>query len=188
MTARRADHLEHMSIKATHLKGAFIIEPRFFEDERGFFSQAWSRKEFEALGVEGRFIQGNLSFNRRKGTLRGMHYQAAPHGQAKLVRCTRGAVFDVGIDLRPDSPTFRQWVGVELSAENRRLLYVPADFAHGYLTLEDDSEVHYLVTGSYAPESARGARWNDPAFGVEWPRAEELIINERDRTYPDFTL
>jgi dTDP-4-dehydrorhamnose 3,5-epimerase len=177
-----------MIIRETKLKGAFIIEPERFEDERGFFARMWSEGELAALGSDARFIEGNISFNLRRGTLRGMHYQAAPHGQAKLVRCTRGAIFDVGVDLRPGSPTFGQWVGVELTAHNRLALYLPGDFGHGYLTLEDDTEVYYQVTGAYAPQSARGFCWNDPAFRIVWPDTGELIINGRDREYPDFQL
>jgi dTDP-4-dehydrorhamnose 3,5-epimerase len=177
-----------MILKETDIEGAFVVAPERFDDERGFFARAWSEREFAERGVAARFIEGNLSHNARRGTLRGLHYQAAPHGQAKLVRCTRGRVFDVGVDLRPRSPTFRRWVGVELSAENRLMLYLPAEFAHGYLTLEDDAEVSYLVDNDFAPESARGARWDDPAFRIEWPDAGPLIINERDRTYPDFRL
>jgi dTDP-4-dehydrorhamnose 3,5-epimerase len=177
-----------MIAKATKLPHAFIIEPEQFEDERGFFARAWSERELDALGVESRFIEGNMSFNKQAGTLRGMHYQAEPHGQAKLVRCTRGSIYDVGVDLREDSETFMQWVGVMLSAENRLMLYLPGQFAHGYLTLEDDTEVHYQVTRSYFPESAGGFRWDDSAFGIEWPRQHELNINKRDREYPDFKL
>lgn len=175
-----------MIIRETELGGAFIIEPRVFEDERGLFTAAWSEAGLAARGVESRFVEMNVSFNHRRGTLRGMHYQAAPHGQAKLVRCTRGRVYDVGIDLRPGSPTFRRWVGVELSAENRLMLYVPAEFAHGYLTLEDETEVMYLVSKPFAPDSGRGVRWDDPAFRIEWPDAGEKTVIERDRTYPDF--
>jgi dTDP-4-dehydrorhamnose 3,5-epimerase len=177
-----------MNVKETKLAGAYVLEPRRFEDERGFFASAWSEKELAALGADGRFVEGNFSYNRRRGTLRGLHYQAAPFGQAKLVRCTRGSVFDVGVDLRPDSPTYGRWLGVELSAENRLMLYVPDGFAHGYLTLEDETEVLYLVTNVYAPQSGRGVRWDDPTFRIEWPDVGELIINERDRTYPDFQI
>ncbi len=176
-----------MVITETKLSGAFIIEPHRFEDERGFFAMAWTETELEKMGV-GRLVEGNISYNTRKWTLRGMHYQTAPHGQGKLLRCTRGAVYDVGIDLRPESPTFKQWVGVELTEENRRLLYLPPEFAHGFQTLRDDTEVFYMVSHPYAPESYRGVRWDDPVFGIEWPRAEAPIINDRDRTYPDFTL
>ncbi|MDQ3805840.1 MAG: dTDP-4-dehydrorhamnose 3,5-epimerase [Acidobacteriota bacterium] len=175
-----------MIAKRMNIEGGYVIEPQRFEDERGFFARAWSERELADLGVESRFVEGNVSYNRRRGTLRGLHYQVAPHGQAKLVRCTRGRVFDVGVDLRPGSPTFCRWFGVELSAENRLALYLPGEFAHGYLTLEDDSEVYYLVTNVYAPASARGARWDDPAFRIEWPEAGALLINERDRAYPDF--
>ena len=177
-----------MNPRPTRLAGAFIIEPEIFEDERGFFARLWSEKELTTLGVTGRFTEGNLSFNKHAGTLRGLHYQAAPHGQAKLVRCTRGAIFDVGVDLREDSPTFRQWVGVELSAENRLMLYLPGDFAHGYMSLTDKAEIYYQVTGEYAPDSARGFRWDDPAFGIEWPPLAPLNINKRDREYPLFKL
>jgi dTDP-4-dehydrorhamnose 3,5-epimerase len=177
-----------MIAKATKLPRAFIIEPEQFKDDRGFFARAWSVRELNALGLHGRFIEGHISFNNQAGTLRGMHYQAEPHGQAKLVRCTRGKIYDVGVDLREDSETFKQWVGVELSAENRLMLYLPGNFAHGYLTLEDDTEVHYQVTKAYAPEYARGFRWNDPTFGIQWPVVDSLKINKRDREYPDFKL
>ena len=177
-----------MILKETDIEGAFVVAPERFADERGYFEKVWSEREFAARGVTARFVEGNASFNPRRGTLRGLHYQAAPHGQAKLVRCTHGRVFDVGVDLRPRSPTFRRWVGVELSAENRLMLYLPAAFAHGYLTLEDDSEVSYLVDSVFDAASGRGARWDDPAFQIEWPDAGTLIINERDRTYPDFRL
>ena len=177
-----------MILTETRLRGVFIIEPHRFDDERGFFARAWSETELAARGVENRFIEGNISFNQRRGTLRGMHYQAAPFGQAKLVRCTRGAMFDVGIDLRPQSPTFKQWLGVELSAQNRLMLYLPGDFAHGYLTLEDETEVHYQVSQVYVPNANSGVRWDDPAFGIEWPAIEELVINERDQNYPNFTV
>jgi dTDP-4-dehydrorhamnose 3,5-epimerase len=173
--------------RETKLKGAYVVEPLRFEDERGFFARSWSLKDlpgWERVAV----VESNVSFNRRKGTLRGMHYQAAPHGQAKLVRCTRGAIYDVIVDLRPDSPTFREWVGVELSAENRLTLCVPAEFAHGFQTLADDTELFYLVSDYYAPQCYRGARWNDPAFGIEWPHADERVMTRRDREYPDFNL
>ena len=180
--------IKSMIAKPTKLSGAFIIEPEPFPDERGFFARSWSEQEFQALGVDGHFIEGNTSFNKEAGTLRGMHYQAAPHAQAKLVRCTQGSIYDVGVDLRPDSETFRQWIGVELSATNRRMLYVAPGFAHGYLALMDNTEVHYQVTAAYAPKSAGGFRWNDPAFNIEWPAVESLNINQRDREYPDFII
>jgi dTDP-4-dehydrorhamnose 3,5-epimerase len=177
-----------MIVKTTKLEGLLLIEPERFEDERGFFARAWAERDLTELGVEGRFVEGNISFNNKRGALRGMHYQGAPHEQAKLVRCTRGAIVDVAVDLRPHSPTFAQWLRFDLTAENRRLLYLPGDFGHGYLTLEDETEVYYQVTAAYAPESSRGFRWNDPAFGIEWPEVEQLIMNERDRTYADFKL
>ena len=177
-----------MIAKQTKLNGAYIIEPERFEDERGFFARAWSAKELEALGAVGQFVEANFAYNHKRGTLRGLHWQAAPHEQAKLVRCTRGSIFDVAVDLRPESATYGQWTSVELSAANRLLFYVPDGFAHGYLTLEDDSEVLYLVTSDFAPASSRGARWNDPALGISWPDVGELIINERDNNYPDVRL
>ena len=177
-----------MSINETGLKGAFIIEPKLHEDTRGFFAQLWTEPELEAHGMESHFVQCNVSYNLRAGTLRGMHYQAAPHGQAKLISCTAGAIYDVGIDLRPDSPTFRQWIGVELSARNHRMLYLPGDFAHGYQTLEDGSEVLYLVSAPWEKTSERGVRWNDPAFSIIWPATDQRIINTRDDEYEDFKV
>lgn len=174
-----------MIITETKLTGAFLIEPEKFEDVRGFFARSWSQKECEALGLDAHLVECNISFNKKKGTLRGMHYQAAPHGQVKIVRCTRGAVYDVIIDLRPDSPTFKQWVGVKLTARNHLMLYIPKEFAHGFQTLRDDTEVFYQMSTYYAPGSARGVRWNDPAFGIEWPEDERIII-ARDEKHPDF--
>jgi dTDP-4-dehydrorhamnose 3,5-epimerase len=176
-----------MIFKETKLAGAFLIEAERLEDERGFFSRTWSQREFEQQGLSSRLVECNISFNRKRGTLRGLHYQAPPHGQAKLVRCTMGAVFDVILDLRPNSSTFRHWVSAQLSADNRAMLYVPEGFAHGFQTLEDDSEIFYQMSQYYAPESSRGVRWNDPAFGVTWPE-DNRFINARDREYPDFVL
>ncbi len=163
-----------------------MVEPERFEDERGFFARAWSEQDFAARGLSGKFVEGNFSINRKRGTLRGMHYQDSPQTQAKLVHCTRGAIYDVVIDLRPASPTFKQWFGIELSQDNRVSLYAPGEFAHGYQTLEDDTEIYYLVSDFYAPAHARGVRWDDPAFGIEWPPARERVILDRDREYPDF--
>jgi dTDP-4-dehydrorhamnose 3,5-epimerase len=177
-----------MLITETKLRGVYLVEPKRFEDERGFFAPSFSAREFAARGMASRFVENNISYSRSCGTIRGMHYQAAPFGQAKLVRCTRGAVFDVAVDLRPDSFTFRQWVGVELTAENRSMLYVPADCGHGFQTLSDDTEVFYMVSEVYAPESGRGFRWDDPAFGIGWPETQERILLKRDQEYPDFTL
>jgi dTDP-4-dehydrorhamnose 3,5-epimerase len=172
--------------KETELKGSFILEPERFEDERGFFARTWSEQEFAARGLAARVVECNRSFNTRRGTVRGMHYQSAPYSQAKLVSCVRGAIFDVIIDLRSVSATFKRWVGVELSEANGLMLYVPAGFAHGFQTLRDDSEVAYQMFAPYAPEYARGVRWNDPAFAISWPRTDGILINRRDREYPDF--
>ena len=171
----------------TRLKGAFVIEPERLEDERGFFARTWCQREFEAYGLNPRLVQCNISFNKEAGTLRGMHYQAAPYEEAKLVRCTQGAIHDVIIDLRPESPTFKQHTAVVLTAQNRKMLYVPEGFAHGFLTLEDHTEVFYQMSEFYAPEYARGVRWNDPVFNIQWPTAVQ-VISDRDRNYSDFTL
>jgi dTDP-4-dehydrorhamnose 3,5-epimerase len=169
----------------TKLAGAFVIELERHTDERGFFARTFCQQEFEAHGLKAEVAQCNVSFNKRKGTLRGMHYQAAPFAEAKLVRCTAGSIYDVIIDLRPASATFKRHFAVELSAENHRMLYIPEDFAHGFQTLVDDTEVFYQMAQRYSAERARGVRWNDPAFGIEWPKGERIII-ERDQNYPDF--
>jgi dTDP-4-dehydrorhamnose 3,5-epimerase len=169
----------------TALAGARLVELEPIEDERGFFARSFCRREFEQAGLEPCIVQCNVSFNRRRGTLRGMHFQRAPHAEAKLVRCTRGAVYDVIVDLRPDSPAFRRWLGVELSAENRRALYVPRGFGHGFQSLQDDCEVLYQMSDFYAPQAAGGVRWNDPAFAIRWP-IEPPIVSARDAAYPDF--
>jgi dTDP-4-dehydrorhamnose 3,5-epimerase len=160
-----------------------VIDPDVFEDERGLFTRIFCRQEFEAHGLDPGIAQGAASFSRRRGTLRGMHYQAPPHAQDKLVRCSRGAVYDVAVDLREGSPTRRGWVAVELSAVNRRMLYVPKGFAHGFLTLEDATEVAYHFSAAYAPASERGFRWDDPAVGIDWPLVP-VVVSERDRTLP----
>jgi dTDP-4-dehydrorhamnose 3,5-epimerase len=172
--------------RETALGGAFVVELERIEDERGYFARTFCAREFREHGLTAEVVQANTSFNRRKGTLRGLHFQAAPHEEAKLVRCTRGAVYDVIVDLRPSSPTFRRWVSVELTAENGTMLFVPEGFAHGYQTLEDDTETAYLMTAYYEPSAGRGVRWDDPAFGIDWPGVEERTINERDRSWPDF--
>lgn len=172
-----------MIFTETKLHGAFVIEPELIEDERGFFARTWSQTEFVQHGLNPRVVQTNLSFNQRRGTLRGMHFQAKPHEEAKVVRCTAGSIADVIVDLRPESPTFRQWIKVELSANNRLMLYVPESFAHGFQTLEDDTEVAYQISEYYHPESARGVRWDDPVFGIDWP-LEISVISERDRSHP----
>jgi dTDP-4-dehydrorhamnose 3,5-epimerase len=171
--------------KETPLAGLFVIEPEKIADQRGFFARTWCQRELAAHGLESQLVQCSISFNRKAGTLRGMHYQVAPCEETKIVRCTRGAVFDVVIDLRPHSPTFKRHVAVTLTGENHIILYIPKGFAHGFQTLEDDTEVLYQMSEFYAPEYARGVRWNDPAFAITWPAADR-IINERDQSYPDF--
>jgi dTDP-4-dehydrorhamnose 3,5-epimerase len=176
-----------MVITETKLKGAFVVELEAFEDVRGFFARAWSDREFEAFGLNARFVETNISFNKKRGTLRGMHYQLPPYQQVKLVRCTRGSIYDVIIDLRTDSPTFKQWYALELSAENHLMLYVPGEFAHGFQTLRDNTEVFYQTSAYYAPEHCRGVRWNDFAFNITWPD-DDLVMVERDRNYQDFEV
>jgi dTDP-4-dehydrorhamnose 3,5-epimerase len=173
-----------MKLTETGLPGAFIVQIEPIEDERGFFARSWCAREFAAAGLHSEFVQCNISWNRRRGTLRGMHFQAAPHEETKLVRCTRGSVFDVVADPRPDSPTFGQWVGVELSAANRSMLYIGRGLAHGFQTLEPDSELFYQMGEFYAPGNERGFRWDDPTFGIEWPAASDAIISPRDRALP----
>lgn len=177
-----------MIFHETKLKGAYLVELERREDDRGFFARGWCSKEAEVMGLVGDMVQFNVSFNEKKGTLRGMHFQAAPHKEVKLVRCVRGGIFDVIIDLRPDSPTFCQWVGVELTQANRNMLYVPEDFAHGFQTLTDDTEVNYLVSQFYTPAAERGVRFNDPAFGIRWPEEQERIISAKDLDWPDFNM
>jgi dTDP-4-dehydrorhamnose 3,5-epimerase len=175
-----------MIFTETKLRGSFIIEMEPIRDMRGFFARTWCKKEFEEHGLKSTLVQANITFNREKGTLRGMHYQVAPYQEVKVVRCIKGALFDVIIDLRPDSPTYREWVGIELTENNYRMLYLPEGFAHGYKTLEDSTEVSYLVSQFYCPESERGIRWNDPGFGIEWPETRELVISDKDKNWPDF--
>jgi dTDP-4-dehydrorhamnose 3,5-epimerase len=175
-----------MTFRETPLAGAFVVDVEKRADSRGFFARAWCQREFEEHGLSTELVQCNLSFNERRGTLRGMHYQAPPHEEVKLIRCTRGAVYDVIVDLRPGSRTYKQWFGVELSAENRRTLYVPAGFAHGYQTLEDGSETFYQVSAFYAPEAEGGVRWDDPAFRIKWPDVAERTISDKDANWPDF--
>jgi dTDP-4-dehydrorhamnose 3,5-epimerase len=170
----------------TKLKGAFVIDIERKEDERGFFARTFCVDEFQAHGLNARLIQCSVSFNHRRGTLRGMHWQDPPHAECKLVRVTRGGILDVIIDLRSGSPTYKQHVAVELTAENRRQVYVPEGFAHGYQTLEDNTEVSYQMSAAFAPVLSRGVRWNYPAFGIQWPDTPQRFINERDANYPDF--
>lgn len=171
-----------MRFEETSLAGAFVIEIEPHADDRGFFARAYCAREFEEHGLEPRVVQANLSYNRSKGTLRGMHYQAPPAGEAKLVRCISGAIHDVIVDLRPDSPTYLQHVGVDLTAENRRALFVPALFAHGFQTLEDEVEVFYQVSEFYTPGAERGLRHDDPALGISWPLGVSEI-SDKDRSW-----
>ena len=169
----------------TKLRGAYILEIEKNIDERGFFARSWCQHEFEAHGLNPRLVQCNISFNTTKGTMRGMHYQVKPNEEAKLIRCTMGSIYDVIVDIRPDTPSFKQHVGVILTPHNRKMLYVPEGFAHGFFTIEDNTEVFYQMSEFYAPESSRGFRWNDPAFEIEWP-SDVRIISDRDGSYPDF--
>ena len=175
-----------MIFKETKLKGAYIIEIDPIVDERGFFARSFCAKEFEKYGLNSSIAQCNISYNEKKGTLRGMHYQVPSYEEAKLVRCTMGTIYDVIIDLRPDSPTFKQWVGTELLTNNRRMLYIPEGVAHGFQTLEDHTEVFYQISEFYHPENIRGVRWDDPAFGIKWPIPPTLMTN-KDRAYLDFS-
>lgn len=175
-----------MKFTETILPGAYIVELEPIRDRRGFFSRVICHREFDALGLITDFVQANLTFSEKRGTLRGMHYQIAPHKEIKLVRCTRGAVYDVIVDMRPDSPTYLQWLSLELNADNRRMIYIPGEFAHGYMTLQDETEVFYEVGQFYAPEYERGFRWNDPAVNIEWPEIEPLILSNKDQTWPNF--
>ncbi len=171
----------------TKIAGVFVIEPERHEDERGFFARTHCEREFREHGLAGRFVQCSVSYNRLKGTLRGMHFQAPPAAEAKLVRCTAGAIFDVALDLRASSPTFTQWAGVELTAENRRLVYVPEGCAHGFQTLAHDAEVFYQISALYDRELARGVRWDDPAFAIAWPAEPQRLISKGDSSFPAFS-
>jgi len=175
-----------MKFTPTPLAGAAVVDLTVLPDERGYFARAWLHEDARDAGYPGDWVLTSLSYNKRAGTLRGMHMQLPPHSEEKLVRCIRGAIFDVIVDLRRDSATFRKWFGVELSAENHRALYIPKGFAHGFQTLTDDAEVFYQLSAHYAPPAGRGVRFDDPAFGIAWPRPP-TVMNDRDRTYPDFT-
>jgi dTDP-4-dehydrorhamnose 3,5-epimerase len=174
-----------MRFQPAALPGACLVELEVVSDERGFFARSWCAEEFQAHGLVPRLMQCNVSFNARRGTLRGMHYQAVPHAEAKLVRCTMGAVYDVIVDLRPSSASFCRWFGVELTARNRLALYVPEGCAHGFQTLADESEVFYQMSEVYVADAARGVRWNDPAFGIRWPLPDP-ILSPRDAAFEDF--
>lgn len=171
-----------MNFDGIELSGAYIVRPKIVEDSRGFFARTYCREEFKAKGLECDFVQCNVSFNHAAGTVRGLHYQAEPHAEVKIVRCVSGAIFDVIVDLRPESPTFRRWYGLELTAENRLALYIPKGFAHGFQTLADQTEVFYQMANFYHPESAAGIRWNDPSLGIPWPRPV-VSVSERDSAF-----
>jgi dTDP-4-dehydrorhamnose 3,5-epimerase len=177
--------LSRMKFQETKLAGVFEIYPERLTDERGFFARTWCEKEFQNHGLDSKLVQCSISYNISKGTLRGLHFQAAPFEETKLVRCTRGAVYDVVLDLRSGSGTYKQWIAVTLTSENRNLICVPKGCAHGFLTLEDDTEVFYQMSEVFDSASACGVRWNDPAFGIFWPE-KVAVIADRDRNYPDF--
>jgi len=166
------------------LRGAYLVELEPIHDERGFFARTWCPGEFGAQGLNATFVQTSISYNKCRGTLRGLHYQTKPHAEAKLVRCSAGAIYDVIVDLRPGSATYRQWLALELTAANHKMAYIPEGFAHGFQTLADESEVFYQISAPYVSECARGVRWDDPAFRIEWPIADP-IISDRDRAFPD---
>lgn len=174
-----------MIFEETELPGAHRITLEKHGDERGYFARAWCRREMEEAGLNADVVQANVSLSRQKGTLRGLHFQLPPSAETKLVRCTRGAILDVILDLRPRSPTWGEWIGVELTEDDATMLYVPEGFAHGFQTLTDDAEVFYLVTAFYAPERERGVRWDDPRFGVEWP-LEPTVVSDKDRAWPEY--
>jgi dTDP-4-dehydrorhamnose 3,5-epimerase len=176
-----------MHFLETPLNGTWVVDLDLLGDERGWFARTFDADEFAARGMNAAVVQCNASFNARRGTLRGMHYQAQPHGESKLVRCVRGSIFDVAVDLRDGSPTHRRWHGVELSADNRLAFYIPAGLAHGFQTLTDDAEVLYQMGNPYVPDAARGVRWDDPAFAIRWPEpGGERIVSERDSAFRDF--
>ncbi|MFW6323700.1 MAG: dTDP-4-dehydrorhamnose 3,5-epimerase [Desulfovibrionales bacterium] len=176
-----------MKVAQTKLPGVYVISPDKKEDERGFFARAWDREELQRFGMNPEIgVQANIGYNKRKATLRGLHYQDSPFEEAKLVRCICGAAFDVALDLRPKSPTFGKWEGVELTGDNRRMLYIPEGCAHGYMTLLDDSEIFYPVSAPYSPAHERGVRWDDPKFAIDWPMSKGLVISQKDQSWPDF--
>lgn len=175
-----------MTFSETKLKGAFVVAMKKIEDHRGYFARAWCREEFATHGLNPNVVQLNTASSRVKGTLRGLHYQESPHHEAKLIRCTRGSIYDVIVDLRPDSPTHRQWVGIELTADNGLMLYAPEGFAHGYQTLADETDMYYTASMPYAPGSARGVAYNDPAFGIAWP-LPVAVISTQDQNWPAYS-
>jgi dTDP-4-dehydrorhamnose 3,5-epimerase len=167
----------------TPFSGLYVVELETLKDERGFFARSFCVREFDALGLDSTVAQCNISFNEKAGTLRGLHFQTPPHEETKLIRCTRGAIYDVAVDIRPDSPSYRRWHAVELTQDNRRMMFIPRGFAHGFQTLADNSEVFYLMSDFHHPESARGLRWDDPALAISWPIGNPIVSN-KDRAYP----
>lgn len=175
-----------MNFKETEIVGSYLIDIEKFSDDRGFFARGYCEEEFANEGISFQMVQANIGFSKNKYTLRGLHYQVASHAEAKLVRCTQGALYDVIVDLRPDSPTYKRWIGVELTSKNRNMLYVPEGCAHGYQTMEDDTEVFYMVSAFYAPDHEQGIRWDDPAFTIQWKETDNITISEKDRQWPNF--
>lgn len=175
-----------MKFSATSIEGVWLIEMERHEDERGWFAREWCASELQRRGLDTTLSQCSVSFNHKRGTLRGMHFQAPPHEETKVVRCSLGALFDVVVDLRPDSPTYMAWLGIELTRDNGLMLYIPRGVAHGFQTLQDNTEIIYKISAEYHPASSRGVRWNDPVFGIRWP-LDVSVISERDRTYPGYS-
>ena len=176
-----------MNFIETEIKDLFVVELNKIGDERGFFARTWCEKEFADKNLTSRMLQANTSYSKDKGTLRGLHYQLSPHEEAKLMRCIKGAIFDVAVDLRPDSETYKKWFGIELTESNRKMLFIPEGFAHGYQTLVENTEAFYMSSAFYAPEAERGLRWNDPAIGINWPITDELNITEKDQSWADIS-
>lgn len=174
-----------MIFTETNLKGAFVVEIKQLSDDRGFFGRSWCKREMEEHGLKGNVVQANTSFSKKKGTIRGFHFQKHPHEETKLIRCTKGAIYDVIIDLREESPTYLQWIGVELTEDNYKMVYVPENFAHAFITLTDNCEVYYLVTNPYTPNAEGGIRFDDPLFNVQWPVPVE-VVSDKDKSFPDF--
>jgi dTDP-4-dehydrorhamnose 3,5-epimerase len=176
-----------MNFTETGFKDLFVVELNKIGDERGFFARAWCEKEFAEKNLTSRMLQANTSYSKDKGTLRGLHYQVSPDEEAKLIRCIKGAIFDAAVDLRPESKTYKKWFGIDLTESNRKMLFIPEGFAHGYQTLVEDTETFYMSSAFYAPEAERGLRWDDPAIGINWPLTEELNITEKDLSWADIS-
>jgi dTDP-4-dehydrorhamnose 3,5-epimerase len=177
-----------MIFSHTPIQGSFLIDIEPRSDERGMFARVFCRREFDAIGITTDFVQANVSICAKRGTIRGLHWQKAPHGEPKLFRCTRGEIFEASVDLRPESPTYRQWFGIRLDAYNHRMLFVPAGCANGYQALTDDAEVTYFAGAFYTPEAERGMRWNDPSFMIDWPVLDGVIVSPKDASWPDYPV